>query len=142
MSKSIIAALFLIAALLGGGYWFFMMRSPGLSGYQAVFLSNGQVYFGRLAKANNAYPELTDIYYLVMKRPLQSAAGSEAAEGDVTPAGQETSKPEYTLIKLGGEMHGPKDRMQINRRHILFVENLQDESKVVRAINTSKEQEQ
>jgi len=78
MSKGIIAALFLVAVLFGGGYWFSMVRSPGLSGYQAVFLSNGQVYFGHLAKVNSAYPELTDIYYLVMKRPLQSAAGGEA----------------------------------------------------------------
>jgi len=46
------------------------------------------------------------------------------------------------VIKLGGEVHGPQDRMQINRQHILFVENLQDESKVVQAINKSKEQEQ
>src|SRR3989344_4528142 len=32
--------------------------------YQAVFLTNGQVYFGKLSDVNSAYVSLQDIYYL------------------------------------------------------------------------------
>jgi hypothetical protein len=34
------------------------------SDWQAVFLSNEQVYFGKLKSANSSYPVLEDIYYL------------------------------------------------------------------------------
>jgi len=32
--------------------------------YQAVFFTNGQVYFGKLSTINDNYLKLTDIYYL------------------------------------------------------------------------------
>ena len=35
-----------------------------VSGYQAVFLTNGQVYFGKLSGAHKDYVTLNDIYYL------------------------------------------------------------------------------
>src|SRR5580704_1073814 len=52
---------------------------PNDSGYSAVFLTNGQVYFGKLSDANKNYVKLTDIFYLqVVTPPLQ---GSIAAAG-------------------------------------------------------------
>lgn len=140
MPRNLVLVLALVVVVLGGGYWFFRIRpAVSLKGYQAVFLANGQVYFGHLQGLNSSYPELTEIYYLIKQSPLQEAAGGEATEGEVTPGKQETTKPEYTLIKLGQELHGPKDRMRINRNHILFVENLKDDSRVVQAIKESKE---
>ena len=47
-------------------------------------------------------------------------------------------QPEFTLIKLGGELHGPKDQMTINRNQILFIEELKADSKVVTAIVASR----
>jgi len=38
------------------------------------------------------------------------------------------------LIKLGKELHGPKDQMVLNRDHILFIEELSSDSKVVKSI--------
>jgi len=99
-----------------------------LSGnWQAVFLSNGQVYFGKIAKMNNDIIVLRDIYYLqVVTQPLQ-----RSAEGE-TP-----TEPEQrlTLIKLGNEIHGPQDEMVINRNHVVIMEDLKDDSRVVQAIN-------
>ena len=78
------------------------------------------------------YIALTDVYYLVLKQPLQSQK-NDAADQD-----QDRSKAEYTLIKLGKEMHGPTS-MSINKDQILFIENLADDSRVVSAIkNTQK----
>ncbi|MDO8566358.1 MAG: hypothetical protein Q7S04_04200 [Candidatus Moranbacteria bacterium] len=99
------------------------------SKYQAVFLSNGQTYFGKVVSPNEKYVSLTDVYYLVLKQPLQNQ------KNENTDQNQEQAKPEYSLIKLGKEMHGPTS-MSINKDQILFIENLADDSKVVTAIKT------
>ncbi len=98
--------------------------------YQAVFVTNGQVYFGKVSGEKKQYVSLSDVYYLVLKQPLQNQK-----EGDEQP--QEQPKPGYSLIKLGKEMHGPTS-MSISRDQILFIENLADDSKVVSAINSQK----
>ncbi|MEA3463895.1 MAG: hypothetical protein U9R14_02370 [Patescibacteria group bacterium] len=94
-----------------------------LTKYQAVFLSNGQVYFGKATDVNSQTLVLEDIYYLRVARDLQ--AGS---------AGEQTNTDNFSLIKLGNEIHGPEDKMSINLDHILFVEDLKDNSKVVEGI--------
>ncbi len=82
--------------------------------YQAVFLSNNQIYFGRLKNPGSDYLILTDVYYVKIN------------EGG---AGQ--------LVKLGQiEPHGPKDEMIINREHILFWENMKPDSPVVKTIQS------
>lgn len=96
------------------------------SSYEAVFLSNGQVYFGKVSNLGSFLVKLSDVYYLIQKQPLQ---GQEA---------KTTEQPEFTLIKLGGELHGPKDEMVLNRDQILFIEELKKDSKVVTAIENSK----
>jgi hypothetical protein len=40
-----------------------------------------------------------------------------------------------SLVKLGNELHGPKDEMTINKAHIIFVEDLKADGKVVTAID-------
>lgn len=91
--------------------------------FQAVFLSNGQVYFGKISGENNDIVVLTNIYYLQVQKQIQPA------EGDI-----EEQKPKVQLIKLGRELHGPKDEMRITRSQILFVEDLKDDGTVVTKI--------
>ena len=95
-------------------------------GYQAVFLTNNQVYFGRLSNQNSKFADLKDVYYLQITQAqnLQSGAGAKS--------------PNINLVKLGGELHGPTDKMEINRDHILFIETLKSDSRVVTAINQYK----
>jgi hypothetical protein len=97
------------------------------SKYQAVFLSNGQVYFGKIVNANKDTLILEDIYYLRASSPLQ--AGSNEAE---------TEEENFSLIKLGNEIHGPEDGMKINLAHVMFIEDLKWDSKVIEAINEYK----
>lgn len=102
------------------------------SGYQAVFLTNGQVYFGKLSQANTDYPVLTDIYYLqVVQPPLQ---GQQS--GTTPPAAN--SQSQISLVKLGNELHGPVDEMHISRPQILFYEDLKSDGQVVKAIQAYK----
>jgi len=122
--------------VLGGGFFLFRNFRSGVvdtGKYQAVFLSNGQVYFGKLKGLNTAYPTLSDIYYLIIRRPLQSQE-LEATEAAVPQT------PQYTLIKLGRELHGPVDKMVINRNHVLFVEDLKEDGRVTQAIRQSQQQ--
>lgn len=102
----------------------------GLDDYQAVFLSNNQVYFGKLANADSQYPVLHEVYYLQVTQTLQPKDQSAPPP------------PNINLVKLGGEIHGPTDEMRINRDHILFVEDLKADSQVVVAIKAFKESQE
>jgi len=116
-----------VVVILAAGW--LMMSQNSLSGfkkdYQAIFLTNGQVYFGQVASQNNAEVVVSDIYYLQVTRPLQQ-----------TEEGQQQANPqgELSLVKLGNELHGPTDSMFVNRDHVLFIEDLKDDSNVVQAI--------
>ena len=85
-----------------------------------MFLTNGQVYFGNVARLTPDTVILRQIYYLQTSGPLQ--------------AGGEQQPADLALVKLGAELHGPTDEMQINREHILFIETLKADSRVVKAI--------
>jgi hypothetical protein len=98
--------------------------------WQAVFLSNGQVYFGHLQNRNSQYPVLTEIYYLKVQQALQP-------EGN-TNTNTNTNQTQLSLIKLGDELHGPQDKMIINKDQILFIEDLKDDSQVVKTILQNK----
>ncbi len=126
----LIIIILIILAVMIVGWWRLSGKSGKLltgvsSDYQAVFLTNNQVYFGKLTKRHNAYAILTDIFYLQVSQPLQP---SEPANN-------------VNLIKLGAELHGPTDSMTINRDHILFVEDLREDSQVVTAIKQYKAQQ-
>ncbi len=105
-----------------------------VSDYQAVFLTNGQVYFGKVANSESTYVTLNDIFYLqVVQPPLQGTA----QESEAAIAAQE-QQPQISLVKLGNELHGPVDEMHINRDHILFFEDLKADGQVVTAIKDYK----
>lgn len=111
--------------------WKYSQRMWGVSdGYQAVFLTNNQVYFGKLSMSHRSVM-LSDIYYLQVTQNLQAPTGEQAS--GTTPA-----QPQINLIKLGNELHGPQDAMYIERDKILFWENMKDDSKVVEAIKKNK----
>lgn len=88
--------------------------------YQAVFLEGGQVYFGKLKSMKENHFNLTDIYYLNVN------------DQSVQP--DQASQQNLSLVKLGCELHGPRDQMIINREQVLFWENLKNDSRVVTAI--------
>lgn len=90
--------------------------------YQAVFLSDGQIYFGKLANTDKDYATLEDIYYLQVQDNTQPVQQGESTAAQIT------------LVKLGNEIHGPQDKMVINSDQILFWENLKDDGQVADAI--------
>lgn len=101
--------------------------------YQAVFLTNGQVYFGKVGVHQGSYIELDDIYYLQVKPVLQQ--GENGNNDNNSKNQQQQQQTELSLVKLGNELHGPLDRMMINRDQVVFIEDLKDDSKVADAIH-------
>ncbi len=114
----------IVIALVVAGLWLTGNLSLNLQGsgaFQAVFLSNDQVYFGKLSRADAQYPVLREVYYLQVTQVLQ-------------PSDPNNPGTNVNLVKLGGELHGPEDAMYLNRDQILFYENLKSDSQVVKAI--------
>ena len=128
-----------VVLLLASG--FFLYQKSGFSqsagpqftenSYQAVFLSNGQVYFGKIKETNQQFTTLSDTYYLVRGEPIQAQEPTEEGEAQQQIA--------FGLRKLGeSETHAPIDEMRINRDHVLFIEELKGEGPVVQAIKSHK----
>lgn len=86
------------------------------SQYHSIFLTNGQVYHAQITAANKEYFVIENIYY--MKNDASTVS----------------------LVKLGCEVHGPKDQMNIPRAQVTFWEGLKDDGQVVKAIEEYKKQ--
>lgn len=89
---------------------------------QAVFLNNGQVYFGNIRSLNDKYVRLGNIYYLRVNQQVQPNQSNAQAQQDIS------------LVKLGCELHGPSDEMLINREQVTFWENLKSDGQVAKAV--------
>ena len=123
--KSKLVWLLVVAVVLVVLWQMGILPNPLSTRYQAVFLTNNQVYFGKLSGLGSGYPTLRDIYYLRVTQNLQ-------------PINPNAPQQQLQLVKLGGELHGPEDAMRINRAQILFVEDLKADSQVVNAIKDYK----
>jgi hypothetical protein len=85
------------------------------SAYQAVFLTSGDIFFGKLQPQGDEWFLLSDVFYL--------SAGEQQAP---------------QLIKRGSEAQGPKEPMIISKDQIRFIENLRDDSDIVSLIKKFK----
>jgi len=108
-------------------------KAVNTSEYQAVFLTNGQVYFGKLKVVTPNYLKLSNIYYLQVQ---STSTGTTAASQLAATSSSGTSGNNVQLVKLGNELQGPEDMMAINRQQVLFWENLKPSGKVTQAIDT------
>lgn len=125
-----LVAIVAIAVVIVGGALTILWHSVSINSavnskdYQAVFLSNNMVYFGKISNINDEYVKLTNIFYLQVQ-------GQQSGQ---TQAQNSTTQPQLSLTKLGNELHGPEDSMYINKKEILFWENLKPDGKVSQAI--------
>lgn len=127
------SAIFWFAGLIAVACAFFIFPiNPGgqfpdipTKKWQAVFLTNDQVYFGKLKEYDEGNLVLTDVYYL--------RSTSELRESESTPS------QNLNLIKLGGEVHGPEDEIFIPKSSVLYFENMKETSRVVQSILESRQ---
>jgi hypothetical protein len=118
-STGVLVLAAVILLLLGAGASFFIASSQKPlkfdTTYQAVLLSNGNVYFGKLENYGSRFPVLTDVFYI---------------QSSVNPDTQQTVN---VLVKRGQELHAP-DRMYLNPSQIILVEPVGSNSKVMQLI--------
>jgi hypothetical protein len=121
-----------IYSAAAGLFWLMVLALTGLSGcnpkindltftseYQAVFLDNGQVFFGKLSDTGSSYLTLRDIYYV---------------QTLTDPAKKQTSN---ILIKRGSEWHNP-EFMRINSKHVVVIEPVGADSQVAQLIRETQ----
>jgi len=117
--------LVIIILLTVGVFLFYRFWQVGLGRgkiWQAVFLANNQVYFGKIVRETKEVIVLREVYYL-------------REESNLT---KEEQTPRFSLVKLGEELHSPEDEMRINKRFVIFVESLKPSSEIVKNIELLK----
>jgi hypothetical protein len=133
VGKLLVVSLIVVSVAITAFVGYAIVRSIGGGNfvnkdqYQAVFLSDGQIYFGKLTGLDQEYAVLEDIFYLQVEQQVQPDRSNE-----------DEPETQISLAKLGNELHGPEDKMFINREQILFWENLKAEGQVVTAIDNFK----
>ncbi len=115
----------IVIAIFGLGYWsmtqgWFMKTNQGV---KAVFLENGQVYFGKIVRETGQEVQLSDVYYIQVQDQVQPAT---------TEGAQPTTISVPTLTKRGDELHQPDGNLRLNRQHIVAIENVGADSQVVK----------
>lgn len=127
----IVIVLLVVAVLAAGVFWWMNRENSVVSQinqdkYQAVFFTNGQVYFGKLSLLGDDYFKLQDVYYL--------RTDSEDSKNPQKTTKQDAG--DVQLIKLGTqEIHGPEDEMTISESQVLFFENIKDDGDVGKSIS-------
>lgn len=113
---------------------YFVYQGVDRSRYQAVYLDNDNVYFGKVQYLVNGTILLKDVFRVQAEKDStgQSAAASTSATSST--AGTSQTSPSIRLIKPGKELHAPDDTMLINRGKVLFIENLKTDGNVTKAI--------
>ena len=94
------------------------------SKYQAIYLSSGQMYFGKLQNTGGDF--------LIIKSPY--IAQSVDANADTKTA----TSSQATLVKVSSQVYGPDDSIAVKSSQVTFWQNLRDDSKVSQAIKAKE----
>jgi hypothetical protein len=94
--------------------------------WYAVFVSsqNQEAFVGHVSDATASDLTMKDIYYLTFEAKDAAKPIASTKPEDVKPV----------IKKLGQEVYGPKDVVQVNRLNLRYYTELRDDSQVVKAI--------
>lgn len=117
------ASALLLIALIVVSVYFFTNHSGTIKRdtYQLVKLTNDEVYFGKLSNPNKQFVTLDNAY-------LQAPSDSD----------DESDDNNITIIKLSATVAKPEDTVHIAREHIVYWENLQQDGKIMQAIQSQQ----
>lgn len=100
---------------------------PASDRYQAVFLDNGQTFFGKLKNTHGTYLRLEQAY----------TTKQQELPKDATDEQKQAVGNNLSLIKVDSVVYGPESTMMIRADQVLFWQNLQEGSKVSKAIDSA-----
>jgi hypothetical protein len=95
--------------------------------YQAVYLSSGKIYFGKLQNTGGDYLTLTQAF---TTQDLTAPATQNSK--------QQIQQTQTAITKLSQQVYGPDDTIALSSKQVLFWQNLRDDSKVVQAIKSAQ----
>jgi len=113
VAKIVIAVLIFVGAFAYVEWWDYVPPSFGGARYQAVFLSNGQTYFGHYVDRLGPYAKIENAFYIQQ-----------------TPAANENEAASSKIVRRGNEFHHPEPFVLLPKTAILFVEDLRVDSSV------------
>lgn len=120
MNRSLVAVFVLLAVV--SGIVGFVRNSGGPAidkdSYQAVMLTNGISYYGKIESMNRKYITLNDVHY------LQQGGGNP-----------------LTLVKFINETQGPQNTVYINKSQVSFIYNLDTTKELYKKIQELKVQD-
>ncbi len=125
----------ILVGIIGLAAWWVQLSNVNSSinrdQYQAVILTNGQVYFGKLTGLSSGYLRLTNVYYLQSKTTNVIVNWTDLQQ--INKTGQSVN--DFQLTKMGVlEIQGPTDEMIIDKDKMLFFENLNKDGLVSQSI--------
>ena len=117
LNKILLVVVVLLLIVLG-----FVMWKPNISkmfsgsSYYAVYMANGDLYFGKIAWYNSSV--LSDVRTI----QRQEATGKD-------------QQPSWSLVKFSDVAWGPTGDLRINSKNVMWMTKLGDDSQVVKLIN-------
>ncbi len=134
--KPILLAILAVAIIVIGWLGWSSMQSTGMaidsSKYQAVSISDGQIYFGKLSVVDNEFVKLTNAYYL----QAQPADATDESKGSQ----QSPAQGDVKLIKLANKIYGPENEIVIAKSQVLSYENLLPDGQVAKWLKDNADQ--
>lgn len=119
--KTILVIVVVYGGVIGSKFLIKKFSTQERQDYAAVFLANGQVYFGKIYKIESQEIIMNDVFYLQV---------NDGTNG--------LNQSHFNLVKLGTEIHGPTDELFINKSQVVFYEYLRPDSKLVESIKNYK----
>ena len=125
---TIVGVIILVLGVVVAGFYFadkkglLNLKQEG-SETSAIFLTNGQVYLGKILRKNGSYVILKDVYY------LQTSKQEEGAT-----EGTGTSKISMKPIALTETVLGTTSKIEISRENVLYIQKLREDSKILQVI--------
>lgn len=113
VAKIVLAVLIFVGVFAYVEWWDYVPPSFGGARYQAVFLSNGQTYFGHYVDRLGPYAKIENAFYIQQ-----------------TPAANENEAATQKIVRRGNEFHQPEPFVLLPKTAILFVEDLRADSSV------------
>ena len=102
-------------------WWDLTIPRVGAQHYQAVFLENGQTWFGHYRDRIGPYAAMDTVFYVQTK---------SSQDPDVPATSQ--------LIKRGNELHAPDPQVLIPKTAIRFIEDLRDDSPIAKYMDAQR----
>ena len=127
---------FMILVALDANYKFTATLQTGNKAngkWQAVFLTNDQVYFGHLSQYGMNYWKLDDAHYIKVAKASVDAI-PDAKNSKPNQDQQPQMENRATLMKVSQDVHQPEGTLYIPKEHILFWQDLQANSNVAQTL--------